>query len=80
MNTEIHIGKLIQKKMDEEGRKVRWLANKIHCNRNNIYRIYQHQHIDVEQLIQICIHLEIDLFACYSEYVRKQIQKKIGGM
>ena len=76
MNEKIHIGKLVQNKMNEDGRKVRWLAGKIACDRSNIYRIYQQQHIDVELLTQICIHLEVDLFAEYSKYVREQIQKK----
>lgn len=76
MDEKIHIGKLIQKKMEEDGRSARWLAKKIHCDRSNIYRIFQRQHIDVEQLILICVQLEIDLFAKYSEYIHKQIHQK----
>ena len=76
MEEKIHIGKLIQSKMEEEGRKARWLANKIHCDESNIYRIYQRPFINIEQLIQICIHLEINLFVHYSDYVYDQIQKK----
>jgi len=76
MKEEIHIGKLIKKKMDEDGRKTKWLADKIHCNRNNIYRIYQQQHIDFELLLRICLHLEIDLFINYSEYLRELIKEK----
>ena len=72
----LNIGEQIKKKMVEDGRKVKWLANKINCSRNNIYRIYKLKHIDPELLIQICIHLEIDLFTIYSEYVKEEIRKK----
>ena len=76
MNEKIHIGKKIQERMKEDRRTARWLAEQIHCDRSNIYRIYQRQHIDIEQLVQICIHLNVDLFTHYSEYIQKQIQKK----
>jgi len=76
MNEKIHIGKMIQNKMDEDGRKASWLAEKLYCNRNNIYRIYQQEHINPEQLIQISIHLKINLFSYYFEYVNEEIQKK----
>jgi len=76
MKSEIHIGREIKRKMDEDGRKTKWLAEKINCDRTNIDRIYQHKHIDPELLMQICIHLEIDLFSLYSQRVCEEIQKK----
>jgi plasmid maintenance system antidote protein VapI len=80
MNEKIHIGNLIQKKMEEDGRKVCWLAEKLHCSRNNIYQIYLRQSIDTDMLIRICIQLEINIFEQYSEYVKEQIQKKSGKL
>ena len=76
MNEKVHGGKLIKEKMRKEGRKIPWLADKVSCDRTNIYRIYKQQHVDPELLTQICIHLEIDLFAPYSEFVCAEIQKK----
>jgi len=76
MSEAIHIGKLIQQKMEDDGRKVSWLAQKIGCNRNNIYQIYQRQSIDTKTLIKICISLEINLFSNYFEYINEQILKK----
>jgi hypothetical protein len=32
---KIHIGKLIQAKMEAEGRSVTWLAKQLHCDRSN---------------------------------------------
>jgi len=76
VNEKIHIGNLIQGKMNEDGRKNRWLARIIGCDRSHIYRIYQHQHIDIKQLILICIHLKMNFFDYYSTYVLKKIQEK----
>ena len=73
---KIHIGKLIEKKMKEDGRKASWLAEKIPCNRNNIYQIYKQAHIHPLLLINICICLKINLFAVYFDYVNEQIQKE----
>jgi len=76
MKEEIHIGKLIRQKMEDEGRKVSWLAKRIGCSRNNVYQIYQHQSIDAKTLIRICISLEINLFYYYYKYTEEQILKK----
>ena len=74
MEKEIpHIGKLIQKKMKEEGRKSTWLADIMCCDKSNISRMYHSKFIPTEQLIKACICLETDLFVLYSEYVREQI-------
>jgi hypothetical protein len=76
MSEKFHIGKFIQSKMEEDGRKAKWLAKKINCHRNNIYKIYQQEHINPELLIQISIHLNLNLFSHYFEYVNAQIQKE----
>ena len=69
MIKDIHIGQLIQKKMEDDGRKVSWLADKMGCHRNNIYLIYQQKHLHSVQLIRISQHLRINLFSPYYEYV-----------
>jgi len=76
MSKKIHVGKLIQEKMRKDGRKVSWLARQISCDRNHIYRIYQQEHLHPALLAQICILLEIDLFALYSEFVHEEIKQK----
>ena len=76
MNETLYIGKLLQKKMEEEGRKASWLAEKIHCDTSTIYRIYEQPYPESERLIKICILLEINLFLYYYEYVHEQIEKK----
>ena len=65
---KVHIGRLIHKKIKDDGRKATWLADKIGCERTNIYKIFNKQSIDTMQLQLISIALNTDFFAYYSEY------------
>ena len=71
MSEEIHIGKLIRKKWEEDGHSVSWLARKMSCDRTNIYKIFEKKHIDVVQLLRISLILNHDFFAYYSDYFVK---------
>ena len=71
MNLEkIHIGSLICNKLKEERRTAAWLAQKIHCERNNVYKIFKKSSIDTDLLLKINLALNTDFFACYSEFYR----------
>ena len=65
-NDEIHIGSLIKNKLNEDGRKVEWLAQKIHCKRDNIYKIFLKASIDTTLLLYISIALKTNFFAFLS--------------
>ena len=53
---EIHIGKLIQAKMKEQGRTNVWLAAQIPCTPNHLYKVYAKASINTELLRRIsCI-------------------------
>jgi len=60
---EVHIGKLIQEKMEEEGRSTNWLAKKLSCHRSNIYKIYEKSNMDVIQLLHISRILNHDFLS-----------------
>ena len=80
MNEQIHIGKLIQKKMEEDGRKVSWLAKKIPCHRNHIYQIYDQEHVNPVLITKISFILKTNFFILYYEYVNEHIQEKNDKM
>jgi plasmid maintenance system antidote protein VapI len=67
--TQIHIGNMIRNKLKEEGRSVAWLAEKLHCDTSNIYRIFQKQSIDSGQLFNISVILGHNFFKDYSAYI-----------
>jgi len=72
----IHLGKEIQRKMEEDGRKTSWLAKKLSCDVSKIYRIYDQQYVEAKDLISISIYLDTNFFSHYFEYVSRQIQEK----
>ena len=47
------IGKVIKNKVEEQGRSIQWLADKLSCHRSNIYNIFNRENIDVSLLIRI---------------------------
>jgi len=67
MNTKVHIGKLIEKKLKDDRYSASWLAEKMFCSRQNVYRIFQKQHIHPVQLGQISKILHYNFFLHYCD-------------
>jgi hypothetical protein len=55
----------------EEGRTASWLAQKLNCDRTNVYKIFRKPSIDMAQLLHISIVLNFDFFSCYSALMRE---------
>jgi plasmid maintenance system antidote protein VapI len=72
---EIHIGNLIRNHLKEDGRSASWLASKIHCKRDNIYKIFNKPSIDTAQLLRISFVMKINYFSYLSEYYQNTIHK-----
>ena len=69
-----HIGKLIQERLKYEEHSISWLARKINCDRSNIYRIFEREHIDSELLLRLSVVLNYNFFDVYvKEY--EELQK-----
>lgn len=49
----IHIGEEIRRILREDGHSVTWFANKIHCSRTHVYKIFANENIDVQLLDRI---------------------------
>ena len=75
MNNEIHLGKLICSKLDENGRSVHWFAKQISYSRNNAYKIFDMEDIHPKLLKRISITLNFNFFTYYWESVHKEINK-----
>ena len=58
----IHIGHLIKKVFDRQGRRATWLASQLNCNRTNVYSIFNRANIDVETLIKLSRILQHNFF------------------
>jgi len=65
MTEKIHMGELIEKQLKQKGQSKVWLADKLGCERNNIYRLLKRPHIDIYLLIRIREILNHDFFKYY---------------
>jgi len=65
-NREIHIGHLIQQKLQEQGRSITWLAKQLNYSRANMYQIFNKKWIDTDLLLKICKTINYDFFKHYS--------------
>ena len=75
MDGEYNIGRRIKEYVEENGIRIGWLSQRLHCHRNTIYNIFERNWIDTQMLMRLCIVLKHDFFAELSE----QWQKKNGG-
>ncbi|MCQ2270148.1 MAG: XRE family transcriptional regulator [Bacteroidales bacterium] len=50
---EIHIGQLVKSVFDSSHLSVSELARKLHCDRSNVYSIFQRRSVDVELLAKL---------------------------
>ena len=70
MNEKLHIGELIRDKLKEEQRSMAWLAQKVHCDKSNFYKLLKKDSIDTKLLFSISAILKFDFFSSYSEILR----------
>ncbi len=64
----IHIGHLIKSVFDASGMTVSELARQIHCERTNVYKIFNRRSIDVELLVKISKILNHNFLADVMRY------------
>lgn len=62
----IHIGQLIEKELHNQERSVKWFANKLYCDRTNVYKIFKKQSLDTELLLRISSILNYNFFQHYN--------------
>ena len=61
----VHIGKEIKAELRRQERGVSWLAEKLHCDRTNVYDIFKREGINTSLLERISIILNRNFFALY---------------
>ncbi len=53
VNNDVHIGQIIKSVFDESGMTVSELAQRLRCERTNVYTIFRRRSIDVELLVRL---------------------------
>jgi hypothetical protein len=73
---ENSIGNMIKNKIEEDGRRVEWLAKEVCCHRNNIYDIINNRaSINTGQLMLISKALNMNFFEYYCGQYDKLVSK-----
>lgn len=67
----VHIGKLIEEELRRQERSVTWFADKLCCERSNVYSIFKRQSIDTVLLLRISLVLRRNFFSAYLEELEK---------
>ena len=67
----IHIGQIIEKEFYRQGRSVSWFADKLCCDRTNVYNIFKRESIDTALLLKISQTLGHDFFSYYVDDLKR---------
>ncbi|GAA6254953.1 hypothetical protein F070042J6_08050 [Bacteroides sp. f07] len=71
----VHIGQLIELELHRQERSVTWFANKLYCDRTNVYKIFKRGSIDSDLLLRISTILNHNFFFYYLQELENN-QKK----
>lgn len=70
----IHIGKVIEKVLRDQGKTVTWFARSLYCDRTNVYKIFQRKSVD-SMLYRISKILSHDFFKYYSKELEEDTEE-----
>lgn len=73
----LHIGKEIEAELRRQERSVTWFANKLYCDRTNVYKIFKKQTIDSDLLYRISTILQKDFFVLLSDELKSSNRRNI---
>ena len=65
--SRLHIGNVIRNELMRQGRTANWLAQKLCCDRTNVYKLFNRTTIDTELLLRVSRILDYDFFRLYQE-------------
>lgn len=70
------IGELIKRELSRQERTVVWFANRLSCDRTNVYRIFSKRSLDTELLARISIVLGHNFFADIASELDSDLSNK----
>ena len=76
INTHIDIGNAVRQEMDEQDVTIAWLARRVNCDRSNLGKQLQNEHIYPELLLKISVALKTNFFEQYSQYCQHLVENK----
>jgi hypothetical protein len=71
----INIGREIEAELRRQGRGATWLAQRLHCDRTNVYNIFKREGIDTILLQRISTVLNRNFFMLYCKQLPSNEEK-----
>jgi len=71
---KLHIGHMVKSIFDKSGLSVAEFARRIHCERTNVYKIFNRRTIDVEMLVAISEALEHNFLEDVMKYYGLEVK------
>ena len=78
LQSNIHIGHLIQEQLRKDQRSVGWLSREIGCTRNHVYKIFNRPSLDADLILKISIAMSFNFFQYYSAEVNAAMKTRMG--
>ena len=78
LQSDIHIGHLVQAQLKADQRSASWLARKIGCTRNHVYKIFNKPSLDADLILKISIAMSFNFFQYYSAEVNAAMKARMG--
>lgn len=64
---EIHLGNIIKKRLEYDGRSIRWFAEQMNSDRSNMYKLLSRSHLSTDFIIRASKIIEHDFFKDISD-------------
>jgi len=64
---KIHVGNIIKKRLEQDGRSVRWFAEQMNSDRSNMYKILSRSHLNSDFVMRASRIIEHDFFKDVSD-------------
>ena len=78
IQSNIHIGHLVQAQLKADQRSASWLAREIGCTRNHVYKIFNKPSLDAELILKISIAMSFNFFRYYSDEINIAMKARMG--
>ena len=72
----MHIGRILQQKLKDEGKTVVWLAGELGCHRTNVYNLFDKYSIDTQLLQRISVIMNFNFFSLLEEETYTKFDEK----
>ena len=78
IQSNIHIGHLVQAQLKADQRSASWLAREIGCTRNHVYKIFNKSSLDSDLIFRISKAMNFNFFQYYTAAFLEKMKARIG--